>query len=138
MARSASTSILAAVATVMVMAATAIPGGSSDAGQAKYSGTVVAVDRAAHTIAVEGMGPWRVKDGVTQLERRTIGVAASTEFVRLKRATGAAPSGWAGDFVESALPEWQVKPGDWVTVTAKADGARMTAARIDIGDPSEL
>ena len=131
-------SVWVAVATVMVIAASAIPGLGSDAGQAKYSGTVVAVDRAAGTIVVEGMGPWRIKDGVTQLQRRTIGVVPSTEFVRLKRATGAAPSGWAGDFVESALPEWQVKPGDWVTVTAKADGARMTAARIDIGDPSEL
>jgi hypothetical protein len=122
----------------MVIAASAIPGLSSDAGQAKYSGTVVAVDRAAGTIVVEGMGPWRIKDGVTQLQRRTIGVVPSTEFVRLKRATGAAPSGWQGDFVESALPEWQVKPGDWVTVTAKPDGARMTAARIEIGDPREL
>ena len=131
-------SVRVAAATVMVIAALAIPGLGSDAGQAKYSGTVVAVDRAAGTIVVEGMGPWRIKDGVTQLQRRTIGVVPSTEFVRLKRATGAAPSGWAGDFVESALPEWQVKPGDWVTVTAKADGARMTAARIDIGDPSEL
>jgi len=131
-------SVRVAAATVMVIAASAIPGFSSDVGQAKYSGTVVAVDRAAGTIVVEGMGPWRIKDGVTQLQRRTIGVAPSTEFVRLKRATEAAPSGWQGDFVESALPEWQVKPGDWVTVTAKPDGARMTAARIEIGDPSEL
>jgi hypothetical protein len=126
------------VATMLAIAASPIPGSSGDVGEARYSGTVVAVDRAAGTIVVEGMGPWRIKDGVTQLQRRTIGVAPSTEFVRLKRATGAAPSGWQGDFVESALPEWQVKPGDWVTVTAKPDGTRMTAARIEIGDPSEL
>ena len=127
-----------AIATVLAIGVSAIPGWSRDAGQAKYSGTVVAVNRAAGTIVVEGMGPWRIKDGVTQLERRTIGVAPSTEFVRLKRATGAAPSGWEGDFVESALPEWQVKPGDWVTVTAKPDRTPVTAARIEIGDPSEL
>ena len=131
-------SVRVAAATVMVIAASAIPGFSSDVGQAKYSGTVVAVDRAAGTIVVEGMGPWRIKDGVTQLQRRTIGVAPSTEFVRLKRATGPAPSGWEGDFVETALPEWQVKPGDWVTVTAKPDRTPVTAARIEIGDPSEL
>jgi hypothetical protein len=127
-----------AIATVLGIGALAIPGSGSDAGQAKYSGTVVAVNRTAGSIVVEGMGPWRIKDGVIQLERRTIGVAPSTEFVRVKRATGAAPSGWEQDFVESALPEWQVKPGDWVTVTARPDGARMTAARIEVGDPSEL
>lgn len=127
-----------AIATVLGIGALAIPGSRSDAGQAKYSGTVVAVNRTAGTIVVEGMGPWRIKDGVIQLERRTIGVAPSTEFVRVKRAIGAAPSGWEQDFVESALPEWQVKPGDWVTVTAKPDGTRMTAARIEVGDPSEL
>jgi hypothetical protein len=127
-----------AIATVLGIGALAIPSSGSDAGQAKYSGTVVAVNRTAGSIVVEGMGPWRIKDGVIQLERRTIGVAPSTEFVRVKRATGAAPSGWEQDFVESTLPEWQVKPGDWVTVTARPDGARMTAARIEVGDPSEL
>ncbi len=85
-----------------------------------------------------GWGPWRVKDGVTQLERRTIVIVPSTELMRLKRATGVAPSGWPGDFVESAFPEWQVKPGDWVTVAVKPDGTRMTAIRIDVADPGEL
>jgi hypothetical protein len=99
---------------------------------------VVAVDRTAGTIIVEGMGPWQIKDGVTQLERRTIGVMPSTEFVRLKRATGAAPSGWVGDFVESALPGWQVKPGDWVTVTLERDRKRPTAVKIDVWKPREL
>ena len=75
---------------------------------------------------------------MTQLERRTIGILPSTEFVRLKRASGPAPSGWVGDFVESALPGWQVKPGDWVTVTVKTDDKRPTAVRIDVSDPREL
>jgi hypothetical protein len=126
------------VATMLAIAAPPIPGSSGDVGEARYSGTVVAVDRAAGTIVVEGMGPWRVKDGVTQLERRTIVVAPSTELMRLKRATGVAPSGFPGDFVESALPEWQVKPGDWVTVAVKVVGTRMTAVRIDVADPGEL
>ena len=75
---------------------------------------------------------------MTQLERRTIVLTPSTGLMRLKRATGVAPSGLSGDFVESALPEWQVKPGDWVTVAVKPDGTRMTAIRIDVADPSEL
>lgn len=130
-------SIWIAALTVLAVVAPAIPGWS-DARGGKYSGTVVAADQTAGTIVVEGMGPWRIKEGVTQLERRTIGIMPSTEFVRLKRASGPAPSGWVGDFVESALPGWQVKPGDWVTVTVKTDDKRPTAVRIDVSDPSEL
>ncbi|HEY7654608.1 MAG TPA: hypothetical protein VIG07_17465 [Methylomirabilota bacterium] len=125
-----------AALTILVVVAPAIAGGS-DARGGKYSGTVIKVDQSAGTIVVEGMGPWQIKEGVTQLERRTIGVMPSTEFVRLKRATGPAPSGWVGDFVESALPGWQVKPGDWVTVTVKTDDKRPTAVRIDVWEPSE-
>ncbi len=130
-------SIWIAALTVLAVIAPAIPGWSDGRG-GKYSGTVVAADQTAGTIVVEGMGPWRIKEGVTQLERRTIGIMPSTEFVRLKRASGPAPSGWVGDFVESALPGWQVKPGDWVTVTVKTDDKRPTAVRIDVSDPSEL
>lgn len=124
------------VLTLVAVVAPAIPG-SGDARGGKYSGTVVVVDQAAGTIVVEGMGPWRIKEGVTQVERRTIGVMPSTEFVRLKRATGPAPSGWVGDFVETALPGWQVKPGDWVIVTLEPDGKRPTAVKIDVWEPSE-
>lgn len=129
-------SLWIAAGTVLAVVASAMPGWS-DAGAGKYSGMVVAVDRAAGTIVVEGMGPWRVKEGVTQLERRTFAVAPSTEFVGLKRASGTAPSGWTGDFVESALPGWQVQPGNWVIVTLAPDGRRPTAVKIDVWEPSE-
>jgi FtsP/CotA-like multicopper oxidase with cupredoxin domain len=42
-----------------------------------------------------------------------------------------------GDFVETALPEWRVKPGDWVTVTVKAADKRPIAVRVDVWRPSE-
>lgn len=121
---------------VLTVVASAVPG-RSDARDANYSGKLVAADQAAGTIVVEGMGPWQVKEGVTQVERRTIGVVASTEFVRLERATGPASSGWVGDFVESALPRWQVKPGDWVIVTMKPDDRRPMAVRIAVWEPRE-
>ena len=130
-------SIWMAALTIVAVAAPAAPGWS-DAREGKYSGTVVAVDQAAGTIVVEGMGPWQVKEGVTQVERRTFGVGPSTQFMRLKRATGPAPSGWVGDFVESALPGWQVKPGDWVIVTLEPDGKRAAAVRIHVWEPSAL
>jgi|SRR5690349_5782680 len=122
---------------VGVLVAPAAMPGRSGAQEGKYSGTVVAVDQPAGTIVVEGMGPWQVKQGVTQVQRRTIGIRPSTEFVRLTRASGPAPSGWVGDFVESALPERQVKPGDWVTVALSAEDKRPTAVRIDVWEPSE-
>jgi hypothetical protein len=125
-----------AAVTIFAVVASAMPGWS-DAGGGKYSGKLVAVDRSAGTIVVEGMGPWRVKEGVTQLERRTFAVASATEFVSLKRASGTAPSGWTGDFVESALPGWQVQPGDWVIVTLAPDGRPPTAIKIDVWEPSE-
>jgi FtsP/CotA-like multicopper oxidase with cupredoxin domain len=121
---------------VLAVVASATAGRAAE--EAKYSGTVVAVDQAAGRIVVEGMGPWRVKDGVTQLDRRTVAVTASTEFVKITRARGPAPSGFTDDYVATALPAWQVKPGDWVTVTVKPDGKRVTASKIDVSDPSEL
>jgi hypothetical protein len=121
---------------VLTVVASAIPG-RSDARDGNYSGKLVAVDQAAGTIVVEGMGPWQVKEGVTQVERRTFAVTPSTEFVSLKRASGIAPSGWTGDFVESALPGWQVKPGNWVIVTIEPHGRRPTAVKIDVWEPSE-
>jgi hypothetical protein len=124
--------ILVAVAVV----AWAIPTWS-DGQEGRYSGTVLSVDRSAGVIVVGDMGPWRIKDGVSQVDRRTIGVTPSTEFVSVKRASGPAPSGWVGDFIESVLPGWQVKPGDWVTVIVKADDKRPTAVRIYVWEPTE-
>ncbi len=119
----------------LVVALLAVPGWSS-AQDAKYSGTVVAVDQSAGTIVVEGMGPWQVKDGETQFQRRTIAIGPSTEFVRLERASGPAPSGFVGDFVEREATEQQVKPGDWVTVTLSAQDKRPTALRVDVWEPT--
>lgn len=118
----------------LVVATMAIPDRSGAQG-GKYSGMVVAVDQAAGTIVVEGMGPWQIKDGVTQLQRRTIVLVPSTRFVRLERMSGAAPSGWVGDFVESDLAGRQVSPGDWVTVTLTAEDRRLTAVRVDVWQP---
>lgn len=121
----------------LTVVASAVPGWSG-AREGRYPGTVVAVDQAVGTIVVEGMGPWRVKEGATQFERRTFAVTHATEFVRLERASGTAPSGWTRDFVESALPAWDVKPGDWVIVTLEPDGKRPTAVKIDVWEPLEL
>lgn len=105
--------------------------------EGRYSGTVVEVDPSAGVIVVEGMGPWQIKEGVTQVERRTVGVTSATAFVRVKRASGPAPSGWVGDFVESGLPAWRVKPGEWVTAITTPGDKKLTAIRIYVWEPSE-
>ena len=127
---------IVALGVVVVLASAA--SGPCEAAERKYSGTVAAVDQTAGTIVVEGMGPWQVKDGVSQVERRAFVVTSSTEFVRLQRASGIAPSGWTRDFVESALPRWQVELGEWVIVTLAPDGKRPTAVKIVVWKPSEL
>lgn len=93
---------------VVAIVALAISG-RGDAQEVKYSGTVVAVDQTMGTIVIEDMGPWRIKEGMTQVERRTIGIAPSTE----------------------------VKPGDWVIVTMKSGDQRPTAARVTVWEPRE-
>jgi hypothetical protein len=125
-----------AMLAVVALVAWAIPAWS-DGQERRYSGTVLAVDRSAGAIVVGDMGPWRIKNGVTQVDRRTIAVTPSTEFLSVKRVSGPAPSGWVGDFVESGRPGWQVKAGDWVTVIVKADDPRPTAVRIYVWEPTE-
>jgi hypothetical protein len=121
---------------IVALAAWANPAWS-DGQESRYSGTVVAVDPSAGVIVVEGMGPWRIKDGVTQVERHTVRVTSATAFVLVERAKGPAPSGWVGDFVESGLPGWQVKPGDWVTAIMQPGDKRPTAIRIYLWEPTE-
>ncbi len=124
-----------AMLVVVAVAAWVIPTWS-DGQERKYSGTVLSMDRSAGVIVVGDMGPWRIKDGVTQVDRRAIDVTPSTEFVSVRRASGPAPSGWVRDFVESVLPGWQVKPGDWVTVIVKPGDKRPTAVRIHVWEPT--
>ena len=83
------------------------------------------------------MGPWKVKGGETVITRRTFAVTSTTQFVHVKRATEPRATGWIGDFVESPLPTWQVKTGDFVTITARRDGKLATAARIDVTETGE-
>jgi hypothetical protein len=117
-------------------AAVAIPAWAGDA-TSSHSGTVVAVDKPARTLVLAEVGPWQVKDGEPRAVRRVVAVTDATEFIRVKRAAGVAPSGWPGDYVATPLPAWQVKPGDFVTVEARHEGQRLVALRITVADPRE-
>ena len=96
------------------------------------SGTILALDKEAGTIVVGEIGPWRVKDGVTEITPRTLSVTAATEFRQVKRAPGIGPRGWVGDFVEVALGAWELKQGDFVTVEVRHEGPRLTAVKVAV------
>jgi hypothetical protein len=103
---------------------------------ASYAGLVIAVNKAAGTIVMGDTGP-RLTSGESKVTRHTIKVTPSTEFVRVKRATGVAPSGWLGDYEETKLSAWEVKAGDWVAIALEPGKGRATAAKITVVDTSE-
>lgn len=126
-----------AVASVVILSFIALPSlGRAEAVRARHAGVVVAVDKAAGTIVVGDMGPM-LPGGESKIAQYTMAVTPSTEFVRVKRAAGAAPSGWLNDYVETALPAWDVKPGDWVAAIAEKDNQRLKATKIMVVDTTE-
>jgi hypothetical protein len=105
--------------------------GQAGAAVARYSGTVLSVDVAEGQLVIGDMGPM-LKDGTSKVTRRTIRLAPSTEFVRVKRADGAGPSGWTGDYLETKVSAQDVAPGAWVTVTGEGGPQGVTASKVEI------
>jgi len=99
-----------------------------------HSGTVTAVDRAAGTVTIEEIGPWRVEGGQTVVTPLTVTTDESTSWMRARRATGAGPSGWDGEFVEAPQGAWEVKPGNYVTVEVPREGKRPVAVRVTVAE----
>src|SRR3970040_654793 len=62
------------------------------------SGTILALNKESGTIVVGEVGPWRVKEGATEITPRTVAVTAGPEFQQVKRAAGAGRAG-GGDGV---------------------------------------
>jgi hypothetical protein len=82
----------------------------------KHSGTVIAVDRAAGTLAVEELGPWTAAAPAKAAIRRTFRVTPETRFVLVRRNAEGGDRGWPGGYVEHPLEPWAVRPGEFVTV----------------------
>jgi hypothetical protein len=99
-----------------------------------HSGTVTAVDRAAGTVSLEEIGPWRVEAGQTVVTPFTARADGSTTWMRARRTTGAGSSGWDGEFVEAPQGAWEVKPGDYVTVEVPREGKRRVAVRVTVAE----
>jgi hypothetical protein len=105
---------------------------SADAGERmKHSGRIVSVSDSAGTFVLAEIGPWRVRDGATAVANRTIALVPATEYAAVARAD-AAPSGFAGDFVETRVGPDRVHVGDHVTVDCLHEGKRLVALKITV------
>jgi hypothetical protein len=100
------------------------------------AGEVLAVDRATGRIVVGDTGP-RLPSGDSEVLRRSIRVTPATEFVVVSRAVGAAPTGWTGDYVERSLAPWDVKPGEFVSVSIREGDAGPQALKVTVVGPEQ-
>src|SRR5215831_11917181 len=100
-----------------------------------YAGSVLEVDAATGKIVVGDMGP-RQSDGRSEVARRSVVVTPSTQFTRVTRAQGVASSGWIGDFITAQLAPSDVKPGDFVAVTASREPNGPQALKVTVVDVS--
>ncbi len=94
-----------------------------------HSGAVVSIEPGAGKLVLDEVGPWRVRDGVTQLTRRTIELTKATTYVASQRGDGAA-SGFGGDFVEREIASADIHAGSFVAIECEHRGARMIALKI--------
>jgi hypothetical protein len=104
-----------------------------DAATVKHSGRVVTIG--ADAIVVEEVGPWRVKDGVTQITRRTIALTPSTKVNLFMRVN--VPGEFAGNFIEVALDLADLSVGDFVTCECVQDKGRLVATTVTVAELAE-
>ncbi len=110
-------------------------GNATAARTVKHSGVLLALDTERGTAVIEEVGPWRVKDGQTQVIRRTLVVTPATEYALFMRVN--APGGFAGDFIEGPLEASDLAPGDFVTAECRLERGRLIAVKITWVDPAE-
>jgi acetyl-CoA acetyltransferase len=101
-----------------------------------YAGNVLVVDATTGNIVVGDMGPLQ-NDGRSEIARRSIVVTPSTEFTKVIRTQGVAPSGWIGDYVTTRVAPSEVKPGDFVAITASLEKDGPQALKITVVEVGE-
>jgi len=108
--------------------------GAGQAAATRHSGTVVAVDRDAGTIVIEELGPWRVRGGQTVITRFTVKLDKPAWWTRARRATGAGPLGWEGEFIEVPQDAWGLRPGEYATIELTGAGKGQAARRVTVSE----
>ena len=121
------------VASSVLLALVLVAASAADgAGPTAYSGTVVTIDSQEGVLILDEIGPWRVEQGKTVTNRRTIQVTAGTTFNRFIRVN--VPGAFAGDFLEVALDADDVTPGDFVTAQCIDERGRLVALRVTVAE----
>jgi acetyl-CoA acetyltransferase len=87
-----------------------------------------------------GWDPWTERplpEVVRVAYPRSILLIPSTELTKVTRTRGVAPSGWIGDYVTTQLAPSQLKPGDFVAVTASLEKDGPQALKITVVEIGE-
>jgi len=111
-----------------LLSASALSVGAAELG--RHSGTVLSLDPGTRTLVLAEVGPWRMKNGITEVTRVTVVLTPSTEFTSVSRAPDVAPTGWNGDYIEASAAEGTIAQGDFVTVMVRRDTGRPTAVKV--------
>ena len=106
------------------------------ANMAKYSGSIVAVNPAKHTVNVRGSGAVDLTAQHSTLVKRSVEIGLSTRFELVTRAKATGADGWNGEFTESSLDPSAVRPGDYATVTIERAGHQRNAVSVQIVRPA--
>lgn len=93
----------------------------------RHSGVILSVADDARSFVLGEVGPWQLRNGETVVTRVTIALAPDTQYAIAARREEA-PSGFAGDFVETAVGPDQIYENDYVTVVARREGPRRLVA----------
>ena len=97
----------------------------------KHSGFIASIADDERSFVLSEVGPWQVRSGATARFHRTIALTPETEFAIVARAE-AAPSGFAGDFVEMRMGVASVFLNDYVTVECRHEGWRQVALKVTV------
>jgi hypothetical protein len=100
----------------------------------KHTGLVVAVEADLGAITLEQIGP-STGSRPGHL-RRSIALTPETTVLVVTRAEQAAAGGWPGGFSESPLARSDIKPGDYVTVTAESRNGKLVARSVEVLRPT--
>ena len=106
--------------------------GAAGAGNViRHSGSIASIADDERSFVLSEVGPWRGRSGGTATIHRTIALTPETEFAIVARAE-AAPSGFAGDFVEMGMGVGSVFLNDYVTVECRHEGGRQVALKVTV------
>ena len=97
----------------------------------RHSGFIFSIADNAKTLVLAEVGPWQLRNGRTVITYRTVAMTPQTVFTVVRRSD-AAPSGFRGDFVETAVGPEEAYLNDYVTVECLHEGERVVALKITV------